>query len=159
MKKNDMRLLMVIVGVLLLGTIGCGSSYVPPTPVPVPGNDLLVPLAKETLALYAEAIEKEDFTDYYNAMSKEYTSFTSYRTFSNAKKKEIAAGYDLSELTTAEPVITSAGIDRNPSEQRTQIIVFEGRFDISPSPITFKLRYVDESGRWKLFTHVIKVEQ
>mgnify|MGYP002845357981 CR=1 FL=1 len=156
-----MRLLMLmaIVGGFLLGAVGCGTKYTPPTPVPVPGNDLLVPLAKETLKLYVDALEKGDFTDYYNSMSKEYTSFTSLTTFANAKKKELEAGFDLSEIATADPVITSAGIDRKPSEQRTQIIVFEGRFDISPSPVSFKLRYVDEDGRWKLFTHFIKVEQ
>jgi|KNS12BottometaT_FD_k123_144068_1 hypothetical protein len=156
-----MRKLFAIGAVALLAVLitACGSKEIPPTPVPPPAESVLINLAKGTLALFEQAIKTNDFTDYYNAMSSEYTSFTGQDRLTLAYKKVVDAEHDISGVLTVEPIITvSAKNFRVPTLQRSQIIEFEGDFRITPVPVSFKLRYVLEDGVWRLFTHTIKVE-
>lgn len=156
-----MRKLLILgaIAISAVVLVGCSKREEPPTPVPVPGNAVLQGLAHDTLVLFQQATDDNEFTDYYNAMSKEYKSFTSLTRLSGAYKIFVDAGHDLSEVGNVTPVITKTSVMRKPSSQRAQIIEFEGSFAIEPKPVTFKLRYVDEDGDWKLFTHTIKVEK
>ena len=156
-----MRKLLILVAIAISAVVlvGCSKKEVPPTPVPVPADAVLQGLAHDTLVLFEQAVRDNDFTDYHGAMSREYTSFTTLTIFSAAWKKFIEAEYDLSEIGNVTPVITKTSTFRKPSSQRTQIIEFEGSFSIEPKPVIFKLRYVDEDGDWKLFTHTIKVKE
>jgi hypothetical protein len=155
-----MRKLLILVAIAISAVVlvGCSKKEAPPTPVPVPADAVLQGLAHDTLVLFERARRDDDFTDYYEAMSREYKSFTSPTIFSEAMRRLVDASHDLSEVGNVTPVITKTSIFRNPSSQRTQIIEFEGSFSIEPKPVMFKLRYVDEDGDWLLFTHTIKVE-
>ena len=157
-----MRMLFTVGAVALFAVLltGCEKKEVAPTPVPPPAESVLKSLARETLLMFEQALKDDDFTDYYNAMSREYASQILLDVLAESYKPAVEAGYDLSEVATVEPIITVAATNfRKPSVQRNQIIVFEGEFPINPKPVIFKLRYVHEDFEWKLFTHTIKVQE
>ena len=102
--------------------------------------------ALDTLLAFNKAVQEKSFARFY----REETSATfrkqfTLEKFSAAFQVFIDKGYDISNITKAEPVF-----DTPPAVDSDKVLVLKGNYAVKPNKVTFLLRYVREGSDWKV---------
>lgn len=114
----------------------------------IPEGDERQELVQTTLVQFNDAIQADDFTDFFPTVSKLWQ-----RESSPAKLKEtfqlfIDRKIDIGEVRTmAANFTTKPRIDESKGFKE---LILEGNYDTSPNPTRFKLKYTPEGKNWKL---------
>lgn len=114
----------------------------------VPSDEAAQEITKTTLLNFNDAVQSADFSDFHKTISKTWkrTSRPSQfeRGFKEFIDKKINIGLIRSESATFSP---RPGIQEISNRK---ILVLKGRYDVSPRPVKFDLKYVFEDDEWRL---------
>lgn len=111
----------------------------------VPFDSILGNMARETLLDFNKAVQAKDFTNFHKNISKVWQ-----KQITPAKLKEVFQAFidnniDLSEIATLDP-----DIDEGADINGDGVLAFKGSFPTKPNKVFFELKYILESGKWKL---------
>lgn len=114
----------------------------------IPEGDELQEMTQITLVEFNDAIQADDFTDFFQTISKLWQ-----RQSSPAKLKEmfqifIDKKVDIGEVRTMGAEFTSR--PRVDDSKGLKELIIEGKYETSPTPTKFQLKYTPEGKNWKL---------
>lgn len=114
----------------------------------IPEADELQEIVQTTLVQFNDAIQDDDFTDFFQTISKLWQ-----RQSSPAKLKEsfqlfIDRKADFGEVRTMEAKFTSK--PRVDDSKGFKELILEGNYATSPNPTKFEFKYTPEGKNWKL---------
>ncbi len=117
----------------------------------IPTKAERVKLIQDAMAVFAECVKKDDFTQLIN-----YSSTVFKWEFTNDGLRQIFDGFtqgkfDLSALKVMEPVI-----QQDVTENAPGILMLNGYFE-TDRRTTFRLRLMDEGGQWKILAIGVEV--
>ena len=125
----------------------------------IPSKPEIQSMLKETAADFANAIDTEDFSTFYNKASKDFQgTFTvdqvkdGFKSYID-KKKLILPSIQKMQTTDAE-------LSPDPylrTEQGQSILVLNGNFPTKPHNIKFDAEYIFRDGAWKLLVWKLTV--
>lgn len=115
----------------------------------VPSDDEMQDIVKTTMLDFNDAVKKEDFTDFHNRIATKFKEQTTPEKFKRGFIQFIEKKLDMSAIKSEKADFTS-GPKIVKTGKNTELKV-EGRYEISPNPVRFKLSYVPEDKEWKLF--------
>ena len=114
----------------------------------IPRDDELQDMVKTTLLDFNDAVTSADFTTFYGNISKLWQRQTSpakledtFKVFINGKNNFSAIRSKDAEFSSNPKVDDRKGFKE---------LVLEGKYDTSPLPTKFTLKYTPESKNWKL---------
>ena len=114
----------------------------------IPRDDELQDMVKTTLLDFNDAVTSADFTTFYGNISKLWQRQTSpakledtFKVFIDGKNNFSAIRSKDAEFSSNPKVDDSKGFKE---------LVLEGKYDTSPLPTKFTLKYTPESKNWKL---------
>lgn len=114
----------------------------------IPSENELREMAKTTLLDFNEAIQGEDFTTFYGNISLLWQKQTTPE-----KLKEIFKIFIVKKVDLAAVASLEANFSSNPrvdDSKGFKELVLDGRYDTSPLPTKFTLKYTPEGREWKL---------
>lgn len=114
----------------------------------VPGEDEAQDIVKKTLLDFNDALQKEDFTDFYSSIAKFWQKQTSPEKMENSFQTLITGDADLSPIRSM-----SARFTRGPEITKSlgmKTLEIDGEYSTSPLNTTFELKYIVEGKEWKL---------
>lgn len=118
----------------------------------IPSKSELQTLLKTTAADFTQAIETEDFSEFYSNASSDFQStFTEEQVkdgFKSYIDKKQAILPSLKKIQTTDAQFSPEPHIR--TEKGLKILVLEGNFPTKPLNIKFDAEYVQRSGSWKL---------
>jgi hypothetical protein len=114
----------------------------------IPEGDELQEMVQTTLVEFNDAIQADDFTDFFQSISKLWQ-----RQSSPAKLKEtfqvfIDRKIDIGSVSKMQADFTSK--PRVDDSKGFKELILEGRYNTSPNPTRFELKYTPEGKNWKL---------
>ncbi len=122
----------------------------------MPPQEELQYMAKTTLLDFNSAIQKADFTDFHNNISKTWQKQLSPEKFKQEFQAFIDRKVDISEVSSEKADFSPApSIDSSGS---VKMLIMQGSYDISPAPTTFELKYIPDGKEWKLFGIDVKTK-
>lgn len=122
----------------------------------MPSPEELQYMAKTTLLDFNSAIQKADFTDFHNNISKTWQKQLSPEKFKQEFQAFIDRKVDISDISSEKADFSPApSID---SSSRVKMLIVQGSYDISPAPTTFELKYIPDGKEWKLFGIDVKTK-
>ncbi len=114
----------------------------------IPEGDELQTMAQKTLVEFNDAIQADDFTDFFQSISKLWQRQSSPAKLKETFQKFIDRKFDIGEVRTMEADFTSK--PRVDDSKGFKELILEGRYDTSPNPTKFELKYTPEGKNWKL---------
>ena len=114
----------------------------------IPRDDELQEMVKTTLLDFNGAVKSGDFTTFYGNISKLWQRQTSPVKLEDTFKVFIDGKNDFSAIRSKQAEFSS-----NPKVDDSKgfkELVLEGKYDTSPLPTKFTLKYTPESKNWKL---------
>jgi len=114
----------------------------------IPEEAEMEEIVKATLLDFDKALKNEDFSNFYDNISEPWQKETSPRQLKRLFQKFIDGGADLSSIRGMDADFTKRPAVRE--QLGYEMLEVEGRFDTSPRPTTFELKYIAEGEDWKL---------
>ena len=114
----------------------------------VPDEAQLQAMAKETMLDFNDAIQDEDFSGFYDNISKVWQKETSPEDLEKGFKVFMDKNADFSQIRKLEADIT--GTPKIKRELGYKMLNLSGVYDTSPLPTKFDLKYVPQGKDWKL---------
>lgn len=116
----------------------------------IPEQEELKNLVHDTVLLFIKAIEKEDFSSFYQSIADLWKGQTSEEEFQKMMLDNFQSfiGNEEIDLTVVEgkkPVF-----DQDPKINEDGLLVVNGHYSIEPAPLDFELKYIYEDTNWKL---------
>lgn len=135
------------------------SKTTPSSRGDAPPDSEVESLVKETMTDFADAIEKEDFSDFRTTTSKDFqVSYTaaqlkaSFQTFVDKKDQVLPS---LNAVDESSVSFTDG--PRIRTEKGYKILVANGIFSTRPYPVQFETEYELEKGAWKILKIKVKM--
>jgi hypothetical protein len=105
-------------------------------------------LVRETMLGFNDALQKADFTDFYNGISKQWKKQTTADSMKSSFQSFIDGQANFGEIRS----MTADVEDKKTRKQSGfNVLDVKGKYVTSPIPTTFDLSYVAEGTEWKLF--------
>ncbi len=114
----------------------------------IPDDAEMEDIVKKTLLDFNNALQTEDFGDFYDSISKPWQKETSPRQLKRLFQKFIDGGADMSGISDLDVDFSSK--PRIREQLGYEMLEVEGKFDTSPRETTFELKYLAEDEDWKL---------
>lgn len=114
----------------------------------VPSDDEAQEMAKATLLEFNKAIQKEDFTDFYDTISRIWKKEITPQKFNEVFAEFIEKKVDISNISSED-----ADFSPDPEvkkEQGYDMLTLSGEYDTLPSKTKFELKYIPQGKEWKL---------
>jgi hypothetical protein len=114
----------------------------------VPSDDEMQDMVKKTLLDFDDSLQKEDFTDFHESISKFWQKQTSPDKLKTSFQGFIDGNADLSPI---RPM--TAKFTKGPETTRSlgmKTLEVNGEYPTSPITTTFELKYIAEGKEWKL---------
>jgi hypothetical protein len=114
----------------------------------VPGDDEMQEIVKKTLLDFNDSLQSEDFTSFYNSISKYWQKQTSPEKLKASFQRFIDKNADLSPIRSM-----TAKFTRGPEITKSlgmKTLEVEGEYPTTPITSTFDLKYIVEGKEWKL---------
>jgi hypothetical protein len=114
-----------------------------------PADDELQKMVKDDLLAFNDAIQAGDFSDFHKRISTLWQKQTSPEKFNQSFHEFIERKIDISKISSEEATFSpEPSVD---ASKGTKILVVEGRYNTSPLPTKFQIKYVPEGREWKMF--------
>ena len=115
----------------------------------IPSDEELQDMVKTTLLDFNDAVAKGDFADFHTRIAKAWQTQVTPETFNTSFGKFIENKINIGNISSKEASFSpEPKIDRS---RGLRELVVEGRYDTSPLPVKFELKYVPEGKEWKLY--------
>lgn len=114
----------------------------------IPEGDELQEMVQKTLVEFNDAIQADDFTDFFQTISKLWQRQSSPAKLKDTFQLFIDRKIDFGEVRTMGADFTSK--PRIDDSKGFKELILEGRYDTSPNPTKFELKYTPEGKSWKL---------
>ncbi|MDQ3061337.1 MAG: hypothetical protein M3R14_00520 [Acidobacteriota bacterium] len=114
----------------------------------IPADDELQEMVKTTLLDFNDAIQSADFTTFYGNISKLWQRQTSPAKLEDTFKVFIDGNNNFSSIRSKEAEFSSD--PQIEKDKGFKELVLEGKYDTSPLPTKFTLKYTPEGKNWKL---------
>lgn len=114
----------------------------------IPRDDELQDMVKTTLLDFNDAVTSADFTTFYTNISKLWQRQTSPAKLEDTFKIFIDGKNNFSSIRSKDAEFSSN--PRVDDSKGFKELVLEGKYDTSPLPTKFTLKYTPESKNWKL---------
>jgi len=121
------------------------SEEAAPAKKEVPDQATLVKLTDTHMLLLGEAINKRDFSAFYQASAKLWQSQTSAKEMQAAFQQLIDRNMDLTTIRGQAPVFSDV-----PALDERGCLVLKGYYPVQPDAVHFELTFVYEYPAWKL---------
>lgn len=115
----------------------------------LPSDDEMQDIVRATLLDFNDAIKKGDFNDFHKTIAKKWQDQITPEKFKQSFSLFVEKKLDISGVKTQKAEFTS-GPKIDKSRGLKELIV-EGKYNITPLPVKFKLNYVPEGKEWKLY--------
>jgi len=115
--------------------------------VQLPSEGASVKLVKESIAQFAQAVNKKDMADFRRFTAKAFQKEVSTAKLNSAFKSFMDMETDFTVLDRMKPVI-----DPKPVRKENGTLHLEGYYETSPSKFYYTLVYVQEEKIWKLIS-------
>ena len=115
----------------------------------IPSDDELQEIVKKTLLDFNSALQKADFEDFHSTVAKKWQD-----QISAAKFKESFQGFIDKKVDIGNIRNSTASFDEKAKIDRSRglkELTVNGKYDTSPLPCKFKLKYIPEGKDWKLY--------
>lgn len=110
-----------------------------------PMNELII-MTNNAIMDLAIAINSDDFSSFYNSISKLWQSQTDAKELRDIFKQFIEKNIDLTIIRNESPVYSG-----KPSLNKDGLLVLEGYYTTKPYAVYFELKFIYEYPKWKLF--------
>ena len=114
----------------------------------IPEGDELQEMVQITLVEFNDAIQADDFTDFFQTISKLWQRQSSPAKLKSTFQTFIDRKIDIGEVRTMGADFTSK--PRVDDSKGFKELILEGEYDTSPNPTKFELKYTPEGKNWKL---------
>lgn len=114
----------------------------------LPSEPQLQELARETMLDFSQAIQDEDFSDFYDKLSKAWQKETSPEDLKKGFSVFIDKKTDFSQIKNLEADMKGTPIIKR--ELGYKMLNMSGTYDTSPLPTKFDVKYIPEGTTWKL---------
>ena len=114
----------------------------------IPSDEELQEIVKESLLDFNDAVKEGDFTDFHGKISKTWQKQTTPEAFNTAFSEFITRKLDISDIGSMEADFSpAASIDKS---QGVKVLLVNGKYDTSPNPTRFDMKYIADGSIWKL---------
>lgn len=113
----------------------------------VPANEEAQQMAKETLLEFNAAIQKGDFSNFYDSISDTWKKEIDAKTFEEAFSEFIEKKVDISAIAAKDAEFSPE--PKIAKEQGFDMLTLAGSYNITPQT-QFELKYIPEGKQWKL---------
>ncbi|MGZ4966900.1 MAG: hypothetical protein ACXV97_06975 [Chthoniobacterales bacterium] len=141
-EKRAWKLLGITVNVTPAGT----------TEAPLPPENEIRALVKDSLGNFNQAVEGKDFTEFYGQIAAVWQKQTT-----PAKLQKLFQSFIDQEVDLAPALKLKAAFDPAPALTEDGIIIVSGSLPSEPSQVKFELGYIFESPAWKLVKINVKI--
>ncbi|HEX8237399.1 MAG TPA: hypothetical protein VF600_15670 [Abditibacteriaceae bacterium] len=118
----------------------------------VPSQDQMRQLARDTLLLFNNAVQKDDFAAFHATVATEFAA-----QFSPQQMRR-AFGSFIDHKTNIRAIENeSAVLQPGPSIDEGGVLTLAGYFPVQPLPVYFRNRYVREDAQWKLLSIDVQI--
>jgi hypothetical protein len=114
----------------------------------VPTDGEIQYLVRETMLGFNDALQKEDFTEFYSTISKQWQKQTSAAAMKTSFQSFIDGQANFGEIRS---MIAEVEDKKTRKQSGYKVFDVKGKYDTSPIDTTFDLSYVAEGNEWKLF--------
>jgi hypothetical protein len=115
----------------------------------IPSDDELQDMVKKTLLDFNKALQDEDFTDFHKTIAKRWQDQITPEKFKSSFQGFIDKNVDIGNIKSETASFDEdAKIDRS---RGLKELTVKGKYDTSPLPCKFELKYVPEGKEWKLY--------
>lgn len=114
----------------------------------IPESDELQEMVQVTLVQFNDAIQADDFTDFFQTISKLWQRQSSPAKLKSTFQPFIDRKIDIGAVRTMGANFTSK--PRVDDSKGFKELILEGEYDTSPNPTKFELKYTPEGKNWKL---------
>jgi len=114
-----------------------------------PSDADLQRLVKTTMLDFSQAVKDEDFSAFYEHISKFWKKQIKSEKFDEVFKPFMLARWDGTKIRNMQADITSGPTVT--ASRLTKRLEVKGTYDTSPRPSKFDLAYIEEDGLWKLY--------
>lgn len=114
----------------------------------IPEGDELQEMAQITLMQFNDAVQADDFTDFFQTISRLWQRQSSPAKLKDTFQLFIDRKIDIGAVRTMEADFTSK--PRVDDSKGFKELIIEGVYDTSPNPTRFTLKYTPEGKNWKL---------
>ncbi len=112
----------------------------------VPSKETLKAMTDKTLLLFNDALQKKDFTEFYKSTAEIWQGQTTPEKLQAQFTKNIDSDFEFAgAVKEMEPVFEPA-----PEINSDSVLVVGLYYATKPNRVTFKLKYLEEKGAWKL---------
>jgi hypothetical protein len=118
-----------------------------------PPDEQLQYLVRETMVDFNDAIQTEDFSDFYSKICKPWQKQVTPEQMKGMFQKFIDGGASFGEVKNMDATFTTRKIKK---DSGYKILEVDGEYPTTPNATTFELNYLAEGSDWKLSK--IKVE-
>ena len=114
----------------------------------IPEGEELQEMTQKTLIDFNDAVQADDFTDFFQTISKLWQRQSSPAKLKSTFQVFVDRKIDISDVKTLRADFTSK--PRVDDSKGFKELILEGTYDTSPNPTKFQLKYTPESKNWKL---------
>ena len=114
----------------------------------IPEGDELQDMVKTTLLDFNDAVQNDDFTDFFQTISKIWQKQSSPAKLKETFQVFVDKQIDIGSIESKEANFTSK--PRVDDSKGFKELILEGRYSTSPNPTKFELKYTPEGKNWKL---------
>jgi 2C-methyl-D-erythritol 2,4-cyclodiphosphate synthase len=122
-----------------LTTVGRGAPV-------LPSGEELKKLTDESLLSFNSAVQKADFTDFYKSTAKLWQKQTTADKLKEVFQAFIDRKFDMEDVVKKQ----SPTFDSAPAIDAEGFMVVNGGYKVEGNSLTFRLKYYNEGGAWKL---------
>jgi hypothetical protein len=119
----------------------------------IPARNELIEMTNRSVMSLAEAIVKDDFTDFYNSVSQLLQSQVSPGELRNKFKQFIEQNIDMRGIRSVTP-----NYSKEPYLDSSNLLILEGYYPTTPLQVHFNLKYIYEYPEWRLFGIYVTVK-
>lgn len=149
--KNSNLTALAAIFILTFIGLACNGSFEVGKPA-MPTDAEVQALIKQTTSDFADAVQKEDFSNFLKTTSKDFQS-----QYSDQQLKDAFAVF-IDKKDEVVPLLkkaasTNANFSPQPSmreENSISVLDTSGSFPTDPAPVDFDISYERENGQWKL---------
>lgn len=135
-------------------------TFLTPVSKPLPqtsrrgDREIALSLIKETLTLFGDSIVTNDFSRFYEKISKVFKAQYSIEDFHKAFNFFIQKRFDIAPyVQEADPIL-----EKEPKIEKDHSLVLNGHYENTPTPLYFKLKYLHEEDELKLISINVEIK-